>query len=241
MWEWLLEVIDISRPEAANPYILWHGRLMVLAWGILSPMAVLIARFGKILPHQKWPEELDNRLWWRCHWIIQTMAVAFSLIALALVWFEGINASAIHHYFGYAVIVLAVQQALFGLFRGSKGGPTAPDKNGTWRGDHYDMTPWRIQFEKWHKSLGYITLLLVVFSIVTGLWLANAPHWMWLVIILWWLFLVGVFVVLQRKGRAYDTYQAIWGAGAEHPGNQREPIGWGIRLPSEDFDQQQRK
>ena len=36
-------------------------------------------------------------------------------------------------------------------------------------------------------------------------------------------------VVLQRRGRAIDTYQAIWGPGAEHPGNQRKPIGWGIR------------
>lgn len=239
--EWLFEVVDLTRPEAEHPSILWHGRLMVLAWGILSPLAILFARFGKILPGQNWPHELDNRLWWRCHWMTQTAVVVLACVAFALVWFGGGDSDNLHRYFGYAVMALALQQVLFGIFRGSKGGPTAPHPDGSWRGDHYDMTPWRVQFERWHKSLGYVTLLLVVLSIFTGLWLANAPHWMWLVITLWWLMLIVVFIVLQRKGLAYDTYQAIWGADPKHPGNQRTPIGWGIRLPAKDFEQQKRK
>lgn len=37
---------------------------MVLAWVILLPLGVLIARFFKITPHQSWPASPDNKFWW---------------------------------------------------------------------------------------------------------------------------------------------------------------------------------
>ena len=52
---------------------------------------------------------------------------------------------------------------------------------------------------------------------------------MWLVIGGWWLACLIVFGVLQRRGLAFDTYQAHWGADPVHPGNRRPPIGFGIR------------
>jgi hypothetical protein len=36
-----------------------------------------------------------------------------------------------------------------------------------------------------------------------------------------------VWVTLQRRGLAVDTYQAIWGPDPQHPGNATPP-GWGM-------------
>ena len=73
------------------------------------------------------------------------------------------------------------------------------------------MTRRRLIFERWHKGGGYAALALVVITTMLGLALADAPRWMVLVIALWWLLLVVVFVILQKRGRAVETYVAIWG------------------------------
>jgi len=52
---------------------------------------------------------------------------------------------------------------------------------------------------------------------------------MWLSIGLWWAALIVVFVLLQRRGMAVDTYQAIWGDDPAHPGNRLPHPGWGVR------------
>ena len=96
------------------------------------------------------------------------------------------------------------------------------------RGDHFDMTPWRRMCEHAHKSLGYLLLAIGAFGVVTGMWAANAPVWMWLGLGLWWSALFLIFIRMQVKGRAVDTYQAIWGPSPDLPGNRMKPIGWGI-------------
>ena len=68
---------------------------------------------------------------------------------------------------------------------------------------------------------------------VAGLLLADAPRWMPLALGLWWLSLLGLAWQWQKQGRCIDTYQAIWGPDARHPGNHLPPIGWGIRRPFE--------
>ena len=50
-----------------------------------------------------------------------------------------------------------------------------------------------------------------------------------IVLVGWWLVLLVIFAVLQRRGMAVDTYQAIWGSDPSYPGNKRRPIGWGVR------------
>ena len=84
-------------------------------------------------------------------------------------------------------------------------------------------------FEALHKSVGYCLLLLAVATIVMGLWQVNAPRWMWICVLSWWILLVCTFIVLQRKGFAIDTYQAIWGDDPSHPGNRLPSPGWGVR------------
>ena len=230
--DWLLAPIDAARAHEVGFAVSWHARSMLLAWGVLAPLAVLVARYFKVLPGQDWPRELDNRFWWRSHWMGQGAVVLLSLFGLGLIL--GVAGEAgLHGRLGYALLCLMGLQILLGIFRGSKGGPTAPAPDGSLRGDHYDMTPWRVAFEWSHKLTGYAALALAAIVIAAGLWEANAPRWMWIVIAGWWACLLAAAAILQARGLAVDTYQAIWGPDPRHPGNRRRPIGWGIRRMNE--------
>lgn len=227
--DWLLAPIDATRVHDVGVALSWHGRLMVLGWGVLAPLAVLIARFFKIMPGQDWPRELDNQTWWRSHWMGQSVVVGCSLFALYLVLPTDFSKMTLHNWLGYTVLLAMVVQVLLGLFRGDKGGPTAPASDGSLRGHHYDMTRHRRMFEALHKSIGYFTLFLAAVTILLGLWKANGPVWMWIVLILWWAGVIAAFLLLQRRQMAIDTYQAIWGVDPSHPGNQLPDPGWGVR------------
>ncbi len=228
MWEWLLAPIDPGRAHEVGVAVSWHARSMVLGWGIIAPLVVLFARFFKVLPGQDWPREVDNQLWWRTHWMGQTGVLVLSIIGFVLVLPADFSALSLHRTLGYAVLGLLMVQVLLGLFRGSKGGPTAPAADGSLRGHHYDMTSRRRAFELLHKSLGYGVLGVAACAILVGLWDANGPRWMWLCLAGWWLALVASFAMLQTRGMAVDTYQAIWGDDPAHPGNQMAHPGWGV-------------
>lgn len=233
MGEWLSAPIDPSRAHELSAALAWHGRSMVLAWGILAPLAVIVARFFKIMPGQNWPRELDNPSWWRSHWIGHTGVLLLTAVGFWLVMPVNSDGLGLHGLLGTALLFGLCAQVLLGICRGSKGGPTARSHDGSPRGDHYDMTRWRRLFEAAHKALGYALLALAGATILLGLWRANAPHWMWLALMIWWLALIGLFVRLQQQGRAVDTYQAIWGDDPAHPGNQRPAPGWGVRRPGD--------
>jgi len=223
--DWLLAPIDASRAHDIGVAVSWHARTMVLAWGILAPLAVLIARFFKVLPSQDWPREVDNQIWWRTHWMGQSVVLGLTGFGISLVLPLDLSTAGLHTGLGLALIGLLLIQILLGIFRGSKGGPTSPDI----RGHHYDMTRWRRLFEALHKVFGYGALALGVLVILSGLWKANAPVWMWLTLAVWWGLLISAFTALQRRGMAIDTYQAIWGTDPKHPGNRLPHPGWGVR------------
>ncbi|MEM6987422.1 MAG: cytochrome b561 domain-containing protein, partial [Pseudomonadota bacterium] len=217
-------------PHLVDPAHIWHGRLMVLVWAVIVPLAILIARFAKILPSQRWPDELDNQVWWRSHWMLHSAAFGLAILAFYIVGFSGVWVGAGWHVLlGRLMLVGLVVQVLSGVLRGSKGGPSDPQVDGSLHGDHYSMTLRRRTFEWFHKSLGYTLLLLSVVAVLTGLWRANAPHWMWLSLAVWWCVLLSLFLHLQRRGYAVDTYQATWGPGTDHPGNRLPASGWGAR------------
>jgi hypothetical protein len=58
--DWLLAPIDATRAHEVGFAVSWHARSMVLAWAVLAPLAVVIARYFKVLPGQDWPRELDR-------------------------------------------------------------------------------------------------------------------------------------------------------------------------------------
>lgn len=231
MWDWLLASVDPSRSHEVSGAVAWHGRMMTLAWGVMAPSFVLIARFLKVTPRQDFPREVDNRFWWRIHLHGQITVLVFTLVAFGLIVAQRSGEIGFHGLLGYAVIGCVLLQVILGFSRGTKGGPTDPAPDGSPRGDHYDMTRWRLAFEHLHKALGYATLSLAASAIVAGLWLSNAPRWMWIVILGWWVMLICAFVVLQRRGWAIDTYSAIWGTDPRHPGNRRPVPGWGMHRP----------
>lgn len=228
--DWLLSSLDATRAHIIDGPVSWHGRGMVLAWGFLFPLGVLMARFFKIMPNQNWPTTLDNVVWWHTHRILQYSGLVIVALALGLILTrnEPYAGSEPHRWLGWLICSFLMIQFLSALLRGTKGGPTEVSADGSMAGDHYDITPRRVIFEWVHKSLGYVLVVLSIGSILSGLWLVNAPIWMYLGQAVWWAGLIGAFVILQRQGRAVDTYQAIWGPDPVHPGNRKKPIGWGI-------------
>ncbi len=244
--DWLSASLSGSAQHSIAPWAMWHARCMVLAWGVLMPLGVLVARFFKVLPGQDWPRVLDHKGWWHTHRALQWLGMGLMALGLVLAWGNtsathaaNVASSAIaasptesvarwHAWAGWLVCGLGVAQVVGASARGSRGGPTEPGL----RGDHYDMTPWRVAFERWHKGLGWLAVLAAVAVIALGLWISDAPRWMALLLALWWLTLALAFVRLQRAGRCIDTYQAIWGPSPHHPGNQLQPIGWGVQRPA---------
>jgi len=175
---------------------------------------------------------LDNPLWWHTHRSTQYAGGVVMLVALGLALVIPAGAgpwAGWHRLLGWSVAMLAAIQFIGGWLRGSKGGPTAPAPDGSLHGDHYDMTPRRRAFGHVHKVAGYVALLAAMAAVPLGLWLANGPRWMWIGLGAWWIVLLATFATLQYRGHAVDTYQAIWGPSAKHPGNRRKPIGLGIK------------
>lgn len=222
MLDWLTTPLSGAAEHHPPLWLIWHARLMVVGWSVVLPLGVGVARFFKVTPGQDWPRVLDNPWWWRWHVRGQSLGVALVMLALAFAFGRGEGADATaraHHLVGWTLASIAATQVLGALLRGSKGGPTAP----TLRGDHYDMTLRRRMFEAVHKSLGWLSLPLVILGTSLGLILADAPRWMPLLIGLWWAALGLAFAVLQIRSRRIATYQAIWGPDPIHPGNRAGP------------------
>jgi hypothetical protein len=217
---------------------------MLLAWLILMPAALLVARFYKITPGQDWPRQLDNPFWFVNHRRLSYAIMLVTLVALAImVWNEGgaFLWQSDHALAGWTVIALGVFQVVGSLLRGTHGGPLDPFTRKLrpperWPGDHFSFTRRRIVFEYTHKLAGYLLLPLTAWVLVEGLAAADAPHWLWWLAALWTIVCIGTFVRLQLTGRCIDTYQAIWGPDKNLPGNRRTPIGFGIRRPSPPAD-----
>lgn len=230
MIDWLLTPLSGAAVHQIEPWAYWHARAMVLAWGVLLPLGALLARFFKVLPGQDWPRVLDRKLWWHGHRGLQWAGIALMTAGAALAWGRGAGASPLalwHAVLGWLLCAAGWLQVAASQARGTKGGPTSAQT----AGDHYDMTPRRVRFERLHKGVGWGAIGLAVVAIGLGLVLADAPLWMTVALVLWWGVLAAAFTLLQRSGRCIDTYQAIWGPDPAHPGNRRAPVGWGVRRP----------
>jgi len=250
--DWLLSPISGAADHDPSTGTYLHGRLMVLAWGIMVPVGTLLSRFYKVTPGQDWPRVLNNPFWFLTHRTVEYGAGVLMLAAVVVMALEdpGPPWRSFHAGIGWCVVIVAWLQLLSSHLRGAMGGPANPatrvplrnwqwsqvpraaDSSGPrldWPGDHYNMTRTRVVFEYLHKAFGYGLLAVSAMTLVTGLFAADALNWMWVTLILWWMACTAVFIVLQRQGRNIDCYQAIWGVDAALPGNRMKPIGWGIR------------
>lgn len=233
---WLLTPISGSAEHVIAANVAWHGRLMVLAWAFIIPAAIVVTRYFKITPRQRWPLQLDNPFWFVTHRRLGNFAMAVATLAVALVLFAGHPfrfSGSVHAWLGWAVFLLGWAQIGGAYLRGTHGGPVdsftrerrPPEQ---WPGDHFSLTRRRIVFEYVHKIAGYAALVLCIAAIFTGLLHADAPRWMWALIALWWVVMAVAFMVMQRRIGCIDTYQAIWGLDRSLPGYRRRPIGVGI-------------
>mgnify|MGYP003582633367 FL=1 len=232
---WLLAPLSGAAEHHIAGWVSWHGRLMVLGWGILIPVGALLARYLKVLPGQDWPRELDNKWWWHAHLLFQLSGVFFACLAAFLIWGHAVGATPlaqVHGYLGWCLSAFAAGQIVSGVLRGSKGGPTdgsIPAECLSSAGDHYLMTRRRLLFERLHKALGWLAIFVAAIVIVMGLVVADAPRWMFIGLSLWWIAYAALSFYWQWQGRCIDTYQAIWGDDETLPGLRIKPIGWGIK------------
>lgn len=230
MIDWLQTPLSGSNEHSIAPWAFWHARTMVLGWAILLPLGALLARFFKVTRSQNWPAELDSKAWWHGHLALQYAGVAAVSVGVVLSFNQGEQANLatqLHAWAGWGLFAAVWVQVIAGWLRGSKGGPT----DIALRGDHYDMTRRRLVFEHLHKSLGWLAVMVAVGVMVSGLLLVDAPRWMLLVLCVWWLALAIAFTLLQRRGLAIDTYQAIWGPDPIHPGNRKPLTEWDASRP----------
>lgn len=215
-----------SASFAWSAKIIFHVCLMLLAWGLLVPLGIVIARYFKVLPGQDFPRELDDQFWWNWHRILQyggMLAAVAALIPVLRAHRDGINDW--HSAVGFAALGLGWLQVLSGVLRGSKGGPVdddgRPNPLEKIRGDHYHMTLRRRIFEFVHKTGGYLAVLAGCAAVALGL-VAVGAHWVaWLAFACWLGALTGWFTRLQKSGRWVDTHVAIWGPDKRHPGQPR--------------------
>lgn len=236
---WLAQPVSGAQNHFISFEHQWHARFMTLSWGVLIPLGIVIARYYKVLPTQRWPEHLDNQFWWKSHLCLQISGCLLSVPALWLVadWTLGGDTAArtLHEWLGWSIVLFSITQLMGGALRGTKGDvpllgdPGVAEKVVSLDGDHYLMTRRRCLFEYVHKVVGYLALVLACANILLGLAVADAPRWMWLLLIGFWSALLVLSIVLQKQGRCVDTYQAIYGPEPALPGNQRPPIGFGVR------------
>jgi len=242
MTDWLLAPASGSASHEIATGIAWHGRLMVLAWAFLMPLALILARYFKIVPGQKWPARLDNPFWFLSHRRVGGLLIVVVTVAAVLA-FVASGGSMVpettHGWLGVFVLLLTWLQLVNALLRGTHGGPVDPFTRQKrpveqWPGDHFSMTRRRIVFEYAHKAIGYLLVVLSAIALLAGLNEADAPRWMWLAIVAWWIVVVAAIAILQWRVGAIDTYQAIWGLDRTLPGYRRAPIGVGITRFDED-------
>ena len=76
LFHWLATPISGASDHAIAMPLAWHGRLMVLAMGLLTPPLIIVARFFKIMPRQDWPRQLDNPFCYVSNKQSQTLTVS---------------------------------------------------------------------------------------------------------------------------------------------------------------------
>jgi hypothetical protein len=176
-----------SDPNEYKNLWIWHGILMALSWVILIPIAILCSVARALLPN------MEKGLWFQLHRGLNIMGVLFSMIGFAVAVYiiakeQGSSAQHFtqktHHKIGLAVTVLALVNAMVGIFRpAAPHAPLHPVVAGD--DDHYDddtedkkgpsapaalppKTTARKAFEYGHRVLGLSAILLAWFNVGSG-------------------------------------------------------------------------
>eukprot|EP01063_Lacrimia_lanifica_P039071 TRINITY_DN8479_c0_g4_i1.p1 TRINITY_DN8479_c0_g4~~TRINITY_DN8479_c0_g4_i1.p1 ORF type:complete len:392 (+),score=54.16 TRINITY_DN8479_c0_g4_i1:123-1178(+) len=139
---------------AHRPYMVAHGVLMALSWGLLLPAGVFTARLLKHRP---------DALWFRVHRVMQPvgLCVALAGFVIALTQFDvfvasGRKSSLAHGAIGITVMVLGLLQPLNAVIRphAPAAGEAKPAK--------------RLVWEVVHKGSGWVAVVLGFLNVIIG-------------------------------------------------------------------------
>ncbi len=240
--DWLRAPLHTGPLDDVNPVDFWHGVLMGTAGAVLVPVAVLAARYWKIVPGQDWPRIINHRGWQRVHGLCGVAAV-LCLVAGVAMAFQGMSLASHlahpHAWMGWGVMAVLLLLVVNIALRGSIGGPGRHQPRTLVHlhdvpGDHYDMTRRRRIFEHGHRWLGYGLMLALFANVMTGYWHVNVPRGLALATLAWWACLALMAWRWERQGRAVDGYQARWGPSMAHPGNRIPRLGGGLHRYTEE-------
>lgn len=164
--------------------LLWlHAFCMLLSWGLMLPIGVLSARYGRVAL-VKWNGNTNSAsgsgepqpmmlwgkpLWFRMHLICQVGGVTlstFGVIAI-IAWKRARHFKMGHEIIGIVVVSLGIFQLINSQIRfHSKVGHIPASKE--------NAQPYRRLWELVHKNTGRTTALLGVFNVGYGVW--HAEH-----------------------------------------------------------------
>ena len=156
----------------------WHGALMMISWMIFVPIAVLVARFGKVKVGAKW---------FPFHRIFNGLAFLLTTVGLILICVGKNNvvfttAYFAHPFIGSAIYGLVIIQMFLGGYINKMWNPNRT------------AVPWH---DKLHWAVGYLLLILPIFNVVLAL-VYSQKGYIYAGIAFYVLMIV-IFVVLQLK------------------------------------------
>jgi hypothetical protein len=148
---------------ALRPLVIAHAVLMTVAWGVLAPLAILIARYSK----GKAPTTGPAAWWFVNHWRLQVAACCLFVAAFVMgvvATPAGGHFASFHQIAGLIVVVLGLLQPALGnkFVRPAKAADGAPASMA------------RRVWEAQHMGCGYVALLLSVAVVFTGIRRADA-------------------------------------------------------------------
>ena len=175
-----------------------HAGFMLLAWGILAPLGVLTARYGKQL-YPEWKAPWAP-FWFSGHRAIQGLALLCSFIgmalALAMVW-GGAHFANAHEALGLAVFIIGCLQPLNACIR------PHPAPHGA--APAFARRAWEFV----HKNTGRSLLILGAANVFLGIQLYGAGISAIVLYSIWIGALVGVAAWREWKGKAASSAAAL--------------------------------
>lgn len=193
---WLLGGQPSDTTTLSCPYIFdiraFQGSMMFIAWGILLPIGILIARYTKnIGPKDRW---------FKLHRVIQSIGLLCSIggFVAAIIMVTSGKFSIAHHFIGIVVFALGLQQPFNAVIR-----PHIDASNPRHK------TRSRTIWEFLHKNLGRLAVILGGINIFIGLKLIRAPFGAIIGVAIWDTLLIGVVNYMELSSNSTQKPERI--------------------------------
>jgi len=153
---------NVEETKAKAPWILWfHIICMSLSWGLLLPLAVILAsRTRQIGPVGRWFS--FHKQFARIGWTLQTMGVIFGVYYVE-VYNAGSHLQSTHTKMGIPIVIAGFLQPISALLR------PHPPKDG-WPNGRKPVS--RVWFEIYHKGVGWLAMIAGMVNVFLGAKLA---------------------------------------------------------------------